>query len=220
MSTTELQPILVTAVNSRPPQFSDISLLFLNILLTSVFCLRDECRELKTIVMLTLVLGDWLAVLIGTSVLHENFWIALCSTCSTPAVLLHTGWTCLFKVVALRSVVVVVLCAVFALSCAVLSFPVLCCLLVFCTSCCMSAASCRGAALCCVVLRCSVLYCVVLCLRWAALSCAVLCLRCSVLGCAVLGCAMLSCAVLCCAVPCAVHVPCVVLCCGVLCSTV
>ena len=175
MSTTELQPILVTAVNSRPPQFSDISLLFLNILLTSVFCLRDECRELKTIVMLTLVLGDWLAVLIGTSVLHENFWIALCSTCSTPAVLLHTGWTCLFKVVALRSVVVVVLCAVFALSCAVLSFPVLCCLLVFCTSCCMSAASCRGAALCCVVLCCVVQCCIVLCCVCVELHCPVLC---------------------------------------------
>ena len=167
MSTTELQPILVTAVNSRPPQFSDISLLFLNILLTSVFCLRDECRGLKTIVMLTLVLGDWLAVLIGTSVLHENFWIALCSTCSTPAVLLHTGWTCLFKVVALRSVVVVVLCAVFALSCAVLSFPVLCCLrcvLYFLLHECGVVSWCC-VVLCCAVLRCSVLYCVVLCLR-------------------------------------------------------
>ena len=75
-------------------RFSDVSLLFLNIIFVSLVCLRRECRNCKTIVLFNLILSDWLAVLYGTfseQALQTHSFPPLLSVLQEPTALLHTG---------------------------------------------------------------------------------------------------------------------------------
>jgi len=73
---------------------SDATAFILHCTFTSIFCLRHECRGLKSGILLILALSDWMAVLCQTltSLAREKtMWLATVCICDQPQVLLQTG---------------------------------------------------------------------------------------------------------------------------------
>lgn len=73
---------------------SDATAFILHCTFTSVFCLRRECRSLKSGFLFVLALSDWLAVLCQTFnglILENSWWLATACLCEQPRVWLQTG---------------------------------------------------------------------------------------------------------------------------------
>ena len=73
---------------------TDAAIFIINCTFTSVFCLRRECKGLKSSVLLVLALSDWLSVFSRTliTLIHDiNLWSAAACVCEQPQVLLQTG---------------------------------------------------------------------------------------------------------------------------------
>lgn len=70
---------------------SDITVFILNISVTSTFCLRRECSNLRPTVLLILALCDWCSVFLGTFARLADVWQFPYCICEQPQVLLQTG---------------------------------------------------------------------------------------------------------------------------------
>lgn len=70
---------------------SDITVFILNISVTSTFCLRRECSNLRPTVLLILALCHWCSVFIGTFARLADVWQFPYCICEQPQVLLQTG---------------------------------------------------------------------------------------------------------------------------------